>query len=216
MQRLRLALELLDVFRSRVAALPEGRTSADDAITAAAAALASPMSKPKPQTVARHSASAADPDPDFIPAATFDTAKAGFSFKTGPQGTGYYRLRTSDALVGRSGSKLASRHAHTSSGADSGPVLLQSASSQSPGTGSSGGPYSELTRSTGFSPRGVGSLPVKFDQRVVTSDSEMSGHNSPTSQRATQRSRSAERMTVRAFGSCSPHRPLLYQWLLNV
>ena len=97
-ERLRLALKLLEGFRSRVAALPEEGPSRNGAAIAAAA-LASV-----------HEPAASDPDPDFVPAATFRHAKEGFAFTTGPRGTGYYRQSTLDATVSRPG-QPANRHA---------------------------------------------------------------------------------------------------------
>ena len=158
-ERLRLALKLLEGFRSRVAALPEGPSRADAAI--AAAALASVHE------------TASDPGPDFVPSATFQHAKEGFAFATGPQGTGYYRMSSLDAAVSRPG-KPANRHARVPSTELSAPSLTGSPSLED---ASSGGPCSELNG--------------------------ISAGGSPRSHIQTQQSSSAERFASRASNRCT-------------
>ncbi len=266
-ERLRLALKLLDGFRSRLEAIPEGPSPADAGIRAAAADLARADTTAGSETAvvrgfldaltaeyvkgvheavsqwedysvgmsmawidqrrrridverlegrvrkARNAAEEiskiraellgevsvpTDADPDFVPAATFRGAKEGFVFTTGPNGTGYYRLGTVDVTR-----KPANRHARQESSSPV-PAPLQSTASPSLGTGSSGGPYSELARTShGFSPRGVGGVLHDSDQQVVTSDSDASGRDSPMSNRPPQQSVSAERIAARASHPCT-------------
>jgi hypothetical protein len=184
--RLRLALELLEGFRERIAALPEGPT--------------------KPTEPAAAAVGASEDGAEFVPAATFERPRDGYAFTTGVQGTGYYRLdavRTEDSADRRqAAAKPINRHARQPEQQQPAPGPVRTASSQSAGTGSSGGPYSELTRSTGVSPRGAGPLFGTFNQNVVSSDSDVSSadRDSPvtTRQPPAQQSASEKRLAARA------------------